>query len=385
MARIGIIVNPDAGLGGRLGFKGSDGRASEAREKGAKDRSGPRMEHALNHFFSLVKGKPRFKELSFVVCDGKMGSNWLPDEISQLSEIVGDWKNLTSADDTNNAVSILLDSDIDLLFYSGGDGTTRDIVNALSGIRGDLPIIGVPAGVKMHSGCFAATPNSAAEVLSAWLDGDLGLAITEVMDLDEELYREGEWKIRMFAEATTPSSPRWMQGSKELVNAPSENDIIEGIGRNLKEIIEDEPDKMIVWGSGGTLLRLAHHCGFETTLLGIDITCGKDALGIDLNEQQIMEILEKESTYKSIILLLSPMGGQGFILGRGNLQLSPNVIRKIGIENILGVATPAKLMVLDKLRIDTGDYELDQMIKNNKYLKLLQGYRTTRIVKISED
>jgi len=206
------------------------------------------------------------------------------------------------------------------------------------------------------------------------------------MDLDEELYRKGEWKIRMFAEATTPSSPKWMQGSKELVNAPSEDEIIEGIGQNLKEIIEDEPDKIIVWGSGGTLLRLARHCGFETTLLGIDITIGKRSLGVDLNEQQIMEVLDSEQPDEgNKLLLLSPMGGQGFILGRGNLQLSPNVIRKIGVENILGVATPAKLMVLDSLRIDTGDFDLDNMIRTKKYLKLLQGYRTTRIVKISED
>jgi len=385
VARIGVIVNPDAGLGGRLGFKGSDGRALEAREKGAEDRSGPRMKQALSHFHFLSKSKLKFEELTFIVCDGKMGSDWLPDEFLYKSEIVGNWKGLTSADDTNTAVSILLESQIDMLFYSGGDGTTRDIVNSLDKTRNDLPLIGVPAGVKMHSGCFASTPNAAAEVLSAWLDGDLGLAITEVMDLDEELYREGEWKIRMFAEATTPSSPKWMQGSKELVNAPSEEDIIEGIGQNLKEIIEDEPEKIIVWGSGGTLLRLARHCGFETTLLGIDITLGSEVLGIDLNELQIIEILEKNKLNKNKLLLLSPMGGQGFILGRGNLQLSPNVIRGIGIENILGVATPAKLMVLDTLRIDTGDYELDQKIKSNKYLKLLQGYRTTRIVKISED
>ena len=383
MTRVGVIVNPDAGLGGRLGFKGSDGRAAEAREKGAEERSGPRMEHALKHFHFLTQNKPNSNDLTFVICDGKMGTDWLPDEILNLSEIVGDWKGQTTAEDTNTAVKVLLDSQIDILIYSGGDGTTRDIVNALSGIREDLPLVGVPAGVKMHSGCFASTPKASAEVLSAWIDGDLGLGITEVMDLDEELYRKGEWKIRMFAEATTPSSPKWMQGSKELVNAPSEEDILEGIGRNLKEIIEDEPDKVIVWGSGGTLLRLAQHCGFETTLLGIDITVGNEMLGVDLNEQQIIEILDNNGSNR--LLLLSPMGGQGFILGRGNLQLSPDVIRKVGIENILGVATPAKLMVLNSLRIDTGDLELDNMIMAKKYLKLLQGYRTTRIVKISED
>ena len=66
----------------------------------------------------------------------------------------------------------------------------------------------------MHSGCFASSPKAGAEVLGSWLEGDLLISSTEVLDLDEEKYRNGEWAVRLYAEAKTPASPRWMQGAK---------------------------------------------------------------------------------------------------------------------------------------------------------------------------
>ncbi|MBR40714.1 MAG: hypothetical protein CMA89_02345 [Euryarchaeota archaeon] len=382
MVRIGVIANPDAGLGGRLGLKGSDGQAELARSKGAEDRSGPRLESMLRHFSRIHRDEST--EIEWITSSGRMGTEWIPDElqIGTISEVHQSSGN-TSASDTQAAVAMLLDHGIDLLVYSGGDGTTRDIVSSLSDSESpELPVIGVPSGVKMHSGCFASSPKAAAEVLSAWIHGDLLVSSTEVLDLDEELYRKGKWVVRLYAEAFSPNSPRWMQGSKELIQTESEEDIIVGLSDHIEESIAEE-GRLVIWGSGGTLREIGGNIGFELTTLGIDATIGSEQVGTDLAESGIIELLESHDG--PVTLLLSPMGGQGFLIGRGNLQLSPAVLSSIGIENILGVVTPAKLLTVRALRIETGDESLDEEFASKRYMKVLQGYRTTRILPVSVD
>ncbi len=381
MVRLGLLVNPDAGLGGRLGLKGSDGQAKLARSMGAEDRSGPRMKAMLEHFSSIHRAS--FDEISWVTSEGRMGTDWLPEsEIGSINTVHSS-SGGTSAADTQDAVNALLDSEIDLLVYAGGDGTTRDVVAALETAESsETPVIGVPTGVKMHSGCFAASPKAAAEALSSWLIGDLLLASTEVLDLDEDLYRQGKWVVRLYAEAMTPSSPRWMQGSKQRVEVSGEEDTTEGLADHIREILVTD-DRMIIWGSGGTLRKIGEMNGFEPTTLGIDATTGKEQVGTDLSESDLLELLSEHDG--STTLLLSPMGGQGFLIGRGNLQLSPQVLRLIGIDNILGVVTPAKLLSVRKLRIETGDSELDAEFAAMRYMKVLQGYRTTRVLPVAVD
>ena len=380
MPRLGLLVNPDAGLGGRLGLKGSDGQAEYARSQGAEDRSGPRMRAMLEHFSAIAGDKS--EECHWVTSDGRMGSEWIPESISEI-EFAHSSKGPTSANDTSDAISSLLDSGIDLLVYAGGDGTTRDIVSALSEADSPkLPVIGVPTGVKMHSGCFASSPKAAAEVLASWIGGDLLIASTEVLDLDEELYRQGKWVVRIYAEAMTPSSPRWMQGAKMRVEASGEGEIVEGIAEHIEETLVED-NRLILWGSGGTLRSIGEMIGFKLTTLGIDATRGSQQVGTDINESEILGILDSHEG--PVTLLLSPMGGQGFLIGRGNLQLSPSVLRRVGVDGVLGVVTPAKLLTLRVLRIETGDVELDILFSEKKYLKVLQGYRTTRVLPVSVD
>ncbi len=377
MALVGLLVNPDAGLGGRLGFKGSDGRAEQARSEGAEDRSGPRMHQTLLRLIELGADK-----VQFLTCEGRMGDSWLPEGINNVSKITG--AEPSNAQDTKNAVIKMVEGGIDALLYAGGDGTTRDIISTLQEIgRDDLPLIGVPSGVKMHSGCFAATPQAAAEVLHAWFRGDLLVANTEVMDLDEEAYLRGEWKVRLYAEAMTPASPRWMQGAKQRIETSDESEIIEGIAEHIGEMMDEDDNLLIVWGSGGTLRRMAKHLGFEKTVLGIDVVQSSQIIAEDVNESDLLKLLSSHDG-KSLILL-SPMGGQGFLIGRGNLQISPAVIRQVGIDGVLGIATPAKLLSLTTLRIDSGERTLDNEFRNKKYLKVLQGYRTTRLIKVSQE
>ena len=377
MALVGLLVNPDAGLGGRLGFKGSDGRAEQARSEGAEDRSGPRMHQTLLRLIELGADK-----VQFLTCEGRMGDSWLPEGVNNVSKITG--AEPSNAQDTKNAVIKMVEGGIDALLYAGGDGTTRDIISTLQEIgRDDLPLIGVPSGVKMHSGCFAATPQAAAEVLHAWFRGDLLVANTEVMDLDEEAYLRGEWKVRLYAEAMTPASPRWMQGAKQRIESSDESEIIEGIAEHIGEMMDEDDNLLIVWGSGGTLRRMAKHLGFEKTVLGIDVVQSSQIIAEDVNESDLLKLLSSHDG-KSLILL-SPMGGQGFLIGRGNLQISPAVIRQVGIDGVLGIATPAKLLSLTTLRIDSGERTLDNEFRNKKYLKVLQGYRTTRLIKVSQE
>ena len=391
--RIGIIVNPDAGLGGRLALKGSDGMAEIARAKGAEDRAGPRMCEAFEHLFSII-------ELSLVAWDnvhwllpkGRMGDSWIPEKM----KIHGKWTNicdtpnLTSAEDTINIVNSMIEQNVEIILYAGGDGTTRDIIGALEDIdSASTPILGIPAGVKMHSGSFGASPRSAAEAFAAWFSGDLLIAQTEVMDLDETLYRKGEWVVKMYAEAMSPGSPRWMQGSKQRIERVSEIEILESLGDHLRETIEEDSELLVIWGSGGTLRTLGESIGFTITVLGIDVTLGNENIGTDLDENQLIEVINNHKSQfgenAKILTLLSPMGGQGFLIGRGNLQLSPTVIRLIGIDNILAIVTPAKLATLNTLRIDTSDMDLDRQFQEKKYMKALQGYRTTRLIRISAE
>ena len=381
MVRLGLLVNPDAGLGGRLGLKGSDGQAELARSMGAEDRSGPRMRAMLEHFSSIHRAG--FEDISWVTSEGRMGTEWFPEaEIGSISTVHSSSRG-TSAADTQDAVNSLLESEIDLLVYAGGDGTTRDVVAALeSAESSETPVIGVPTGVKMHSGCFAASPKAAAEALSSWLIGDLLLASTEVLDLDEDLYRQGKWVVRLYAEAITPSSPRWMQGSKQRIEASGEEDTTEGLADHIRELLVSD-NRMLIWGSGGTLRKIAEMNEFEPTNLGIDATVGNEQVGTDLSESDLLELLSEHDGPTT--LLLSPMGGQGFLIGRGNLQLSPQVLRLIGIENILGVVTPAKLLSVRRLRIETGDPELDADFADMRYMKVLQGYRTTRVLPVAVD
>ena len=366
--RLAVIVNPDAGLGGRLGFKGSDGRAAEARAAGAQDRAGPRMHQCLEKLAELAR-----EPIEIIAWDGRMGGDWIPGEYTSTGVT-------PATTDASSTSDFIKSHSPDLFLYAGGDGTTRDIVEALG--EREIPLVGVPGGVKMHSGCFATTPKAAAEVVWSFFTGDLMVARTEVMDLDEEVYRKGEWKVRMYGEAFTPASPRWMQGAKEQVQRESEEETLEAMSAHIANLVDEDPDLMVVWGSGGTLRQMCKQLGLEATLLGIDIQHG-GRMHNDLNEEGLLNLINSHSG--NIKLLLSPMGGQGFLIGRGNLQLSPDVLRVIGTDNILGIATPAKLLGLNELRIDTGDEELDSEIRAKKYLKVLQGYRTTRVIRVAND
>ena len=299
-------------------------------------------------------------------------------EIGISSEIIPlDLDVETKADDTKRAIELLREREVKLIVFVGGDGTARDILDAL-GDTDQIPILGVPAGVKMYSGIFAFSPEAAAGVLMDWLTGETQLENFEIMDADEAAIRQDEFAIKLYGYLEGPLVPARMQGVKlsspETVN---ERDNQEAIART---IIEDmvEGDWYIL-GPGSTVRVLAQQLGVEKTLLGVDVyRNGK--IHLDVNEKQLLELIPD---FLHAWIIVSPIGNQGMVLGRGNQQISPNIIKRIPTEQILIIATHSKVnsLVERGLHIDTGDPEVDKNL--SKYLRVLVDYRTWRMMKIT--
>src|SRR5437899_1852027 len=239
-----------------------------------------------------------------------------------------------------------------------------------------IPIVGIPAGVKMHSGLFAVSPQAAAEILVAFLRGELRIGVAEILDLDEEAYRKGEWRVRLFATAKTLVEPQLVSAGKLMVEELSEEAVRAELTTHFSELFEANPDTLFLLGPGSTIQGIASALGIEKTLLGIDAVVGGKTIAKDVNEAAILRLLDR---HPKALLVVSPVGGQGFILGRGNPQVSPAVLRRIGTRNVIVVATPSKLVTTPVLRVDTGDPSLDEEFRAREYLFVLVGYRTSKL------
>ena len=377
--RVGFLINPIAGMGGRVGLKGTDGLADKARALGAEPVAQQRAKQTVDELLRLLSGASSISCLSlqWLTCSGDMGETVLrsagvsANALEIVHRIAGD----PSAEDTRQAVQHFLKKQVDLIVFCGGDGTARDICS-VAGF--DVPILGIPSGVKMFSGVFGANPAHCAEIIYAFLQDRLTTAQADVLDLDEARYRAGEWKVQLYQIALTPFEPKHMQSAKTLIEDIDETAIKDGIAEFLLEQFRCDASMLVLLGAGSTVKSVGDRWGIEKTLLGIDAVVNGELIGRDLNEQQILELLGKFKTRK---LVLSPIGAQGFVLGRGNLQLSHTVIRAIGSQNIIVIATPAKLARTPVLRFDTGDAALDRELAANGFIRVITGYRRRRLVK----
>jgi predicted polyphosphate/ATP-dependent NAD kinase len=322
------------------------------------------------------------EEVEWLTSSSSMGEDEL------LSMNVPQWKvrvlethgDRTTAEDTKELVKMALEEGAELIVFCGGDGTARDVFE----VAQKDPIFGIPSGVKMHSGVFAIDPITAGELLEFYIRGEMTTGEGEIMDLDEDRYRNGEWNIRLYGIGTTLFEPAFIQTGKFMVEEQEVETFIDEICDDIEDRIEEEMDSIFILGPGGTLESIGERLGVDKTHLGIDIIKGKQLLGKDLDERRILNILNEQLTPESgqAYIIVSPIGGQGFFLGRGNLQLSPMVIRKVGVDNIIVVSVPQKLDRTDALRVDTGDHDLDMEFRDKGSLKVLTGYRTYRIKKI---
>ena len=363
-ARVGLIVNPIAGMGGRVGLKGTDGEAYyEAVRRGARPVAPLRAAEFLR---ALPAG------LRLLVPNGVMGEEEAREHGAHLEvEVVRcaseAWP--TTAEDTRRCAAAMADR-VAILAFVGGDGTARDVVSA---VDERVPVIGVPAGVKMYSAVFAQTPRDAALAVAEYLAGGLGLVRAEVLDIDEGAFRAGRLSVRHYGYALVPGSPRVVTSGKEAMQYDEEE--LRSIARYVVDNMVD--GALYILGPGSTVAAIAAELGFPKTLLGVDAVTKEGVVGLDLDERGLLEAVRR---YGRAYIVLSPIGGQGFILGRGNQQISPAVVRAVGVGNIIIVATKSKLRDLRVLRVDTGDPELDELLRG--YRRVVVGYGEEMVVKV---
>jgi predicted polyphosphate/ATP-dependent NAD kinase len=376
MPRLGFIINPIAGMGGRVGLKGTDGVLAQARQRGAAPVANARAREMLRELRRLRDGAIAPPDVEWLTVGGDMGGDALRTAGFAASEIVHRPATEPSARDTVAAVEQFLARGVDLVLFCGGDGTARDIC-ALTGET--TPVLGIPAGVKMYSGVFGVTPARTAEILWRWLAHEIGLARVDIVDLDEDRYRRDEWAVRLYLTALAPFEPTLVQSAKALVVGRDEDAVKDEIAAQLRDEIAARPGTLFLLGPGSTVQAVARALAVDKTLLGIDAVVEGKVVGADLAEAQILALLDR---FPDCRLVLSPIGAQGFVLGRGNQQLSPAVIRRIGATNMLVLSTPAKLARTPVLRFDTGDAELDADMISCKFFEVIVGYRRTRLVKV---
>ena len=367
MKKLGLIVNPIAGMGGRVGLKGTNGAdiVAKALELGAGPVSPARAVEALR---VLKLAGANFELITYPEEMGAGEANEAGLEAQVVGKII---PGKTTAEDTKRAAMKMFELGVDLILVAGGDGTMNDAIEA---IGTKAPILGIPTGVKLHSAAFANTPEAAGMIAARFLSEGLPLQEAEVMDIDEDAYRENRLVAKLRGYAMVPYEPVMMQATKEG-SAGFELADQKAIARWTIELMER--GRVYILGPGTTTRAVAEELGiYNSTLLGVDLIQDFKLLARDANEQQILEAIED----KPATIIVSPIGRQGFIFGRGNQQLSPAVIRKMGKKNILVLATPHKLSLTPTLKVDTGDPELDEELRG--YIPVIVGYLQTRMVKV---
>jgi len=366
MKRIGFIVNPVAGMGGSVGLKGTDDRVAEARSRGAVPQAGNRAGITLE----LLKKAP---DLEFLTCSGDMGESVLTQAGLTNYRVVYSAESESSRGDTQAAAQVFLDEGVDLILFCGGDGTARDIFSV---VGRNLPILGIPAGVKMYSGVFAINPATAAELVAG--PGKTVLRDSEIMDVDEVAYRAGTLDTRLYGIARTPTIRGLVQLPKQVYEEPDEERAKGEIAQFLQEVMLQ--GTLYILGAGTTTEAIARYLGLSKTLLGVDVVKNGRLVARDADENTLLRLTEGE---KDTWIIISPIGAQGFILGRGNQQISAAVVRRAGVGHVIVVATSHKLRETPELLVDTGDPELDREFGTS--IQVICGYRLAQRKRIRQN
>jgi predicted polyphosphate/ATP-dependent NAD kinase len=367
--KLGLIVNPLAGIGGRVGLKGSDGAEvqSKALELGA-------VRQSLNRAIRALERIEPGDDLEVVTYPGEMGED-AARACSFEPTVIGRIRpGETTAEDTERAAREMLQLNVDLLLFAGGDGTARDIYNAV-GER--LPVLGIPAGVKIHSAVFGASPRGAGDLASRYLQGSVSrMREGEVMDIDEDAVRRGVVSAKLHGYLRVPFRRRLLQGLK-TPSDPGEHAAMAAIAADVVSNMEE--DWLYIIGPGTTTRAITSRLGLDKTLIGVDVVSGRELIATDVNESQLIRLLDGRKAR----IIVTPIGGQGYIFGRGNQQISPKVIERVGKDEITVVSTTAKIHRLGgrPLLVDTGDRAVDRLLSG--YTKVVSGYNERIVYKVS--
>ena len=346
-------------------MKGTDGEEilREAIERGAEPKAYGRAYQALKLLASL--------KVQWVTWGNDMGESLLS-ELGFKYRVLGEpLKISTSAHDTRRAAAAMEEAGVDLLIFVGGDGTAVDVMEM---VEMRVPILGVPSGVKMYSAVFAATPAAAAELIKAYVAGEAPLTEREVMDIDEEAYRRGRLDASLRGYAMTPFKASLILGEKVAASGLDEEVMKDSIA---ERVIEDmNLGALYIFGPGSTVGKVAERLGLEKTLLGVDLIMDGKMVASDVDESTILEHLVEENW-----IIVSPLGGQGSVLGRGNQQISPQVLRRVGPDRLIIISTPSKIHGLSSLTVDTGDAELDKSLRG--FRRVMTGFHESRLMRVT--
>jgi predicted polyphosphate/ATP-dependent NAD kinase len=361
---LGLIVNPLAGLGGSRAMKGSDGDALRELVAELPDEQRQRSRERVQRALNLLAAEP--ERVRFSTWGGAMGEQTLQ-ALSIPAEVLGQpIAELSGPEDTRAAAKALQAAGVDLVLFAGGDGTARDLYDVLGS---DFPVLGIPAGVKMHSGVFAVSPEAACELLLQLARGGLvGLRPQEVRDIDEEAFRQDKVRTRFYGDMLVPGESHYLQQTK-VGGRESQELVAAEIAAWMAEQMEEGITYLI--GPGSTTAAIMEELGLGNTLLGVDVVRDRELLASDADEAQLLAILDEA---KQAQLVVTAIGGQGHVFGRGNQQFSPAVIRAVGTDNITIVAAKSKLAALEgrPLLVDTNDPELDKSLVG--YHSVITGY-----------
>jgi len=364
--KLGLIVNPYAGLGGSVGLKGSDGAAirDEALARGAEPRALVRMARALTVI------APFRDQITIFCFAGDMGETTAR-SVDFNTVVIGSAQHEpTQAEDTCAAVDALLNEGVDLILFAGGDGTARLIADK---VKTKQPVLGVPCGVKMHSGVYAIAPEAAGEIVKQLLTGTLvNIAERDVKDIDEEAFRNGQVRARFYGTLWVPEDSQYLQ---QVKNAGTERDELAQLDVAQEMIDQLDPETLYIVGPGSTTHVFLEQLGVEGTLLGVDVLLNGELLACDLGAHALMNCIEQHQG--AVKIIVTAIGGQGHILGRGNQQLTPAILRRVGKENIHIIAARGKILALQgrPLLVDTHDPELDRSFCG--FHPVITGYRET--------
>jgi predicted polyphosphate/ATP-dependent NAD kinase len=366
--RLGLIVNPVAGIGGTVGLKGSDGPEIQRRalELGAVPQALHRTSEALDRLKATTRPQ-------IVTYPREMGEDAVRASGLEPTVVGAIASGETTAQDTRDAAQMMLRLGVDLLLFAGGDGTARDIYEAI-GLR--LPALGIPAGVKIHSAVFATNPRAAGELAALYLQGrGVSLREAEVMDIDEEAFRQGVVSARLYGYLRIPFRTSLVQNLK--MPSAGEEASLASLACDVVERME--ADCLYIIGPGTTTRAIASELGLDKTLIGVDVVLNGELVAADVNEAQLLDLLR----VRRAKIIVTPIGGQGCIFGRGNQQISPRVLKQVGRDNILVVSTPEKLHALDRrpLWVDTGDPAVDALLAG--YVQVVTGYHERAVRKVA--
>ncbi len=371
MKKLGFIVNPVAGIGGKVGLKGSDGAETLAKALAL----GAKPESAQKAKVTLEVMKEVADQLEIYTYPGEMGAD-IVEACGMKAHILGHIQpGATTPEDTMRAAQELRDANLDLILFAGGDGTARNIMDA---VGESIPVLGIPAGCKIHSAVYAVNPRTAGELMTQFVQGKVKeTREAEVMDIDEDLFRQGIVQARLYGYLRVPNERKMVQNLKSGKGF-SESASVEMMANYIADTLE--PDTLYIIGPGSTTRAIMEKINLPNTLLGVDLIYNRELVASDVTEKQILAALAQ---YDKVKIVVTIIGGQGYLFGRGNQQISAEVITRVGKENIIIVAAKNKMLELfgQNLYVDTGNEEVNKMLTG--YYRIVVGYEDYTMFKVT--